>query len=79
MKEFKTWHDIKKWAEDNGFKNIAKRLQINSDYWWSCGEFGRSQVLICDTLRFAESEEERLKLAKKIEKSLKDDIMLQLT
>lgn len=65
MKEFKTWHDVKKWAEKNGFKNIAKRLKINSDYWWSSGEFGRSQVFICDTLRYAESEKERLELAKK--------------
>ena len=56
MKEFKTWRDIKEWFE--------KRMQLNNDCWWSSGEFGRSQVYICDSMRFAESEEERHEVAK---------------
>lgn len=69
MKEFKTWHDIQDWAKENGFKNIVKRMQINNDCWNSSGEFGRSQVEICDSLRFCKSEEERLEVARNIEES----------
>lgn len=75
MKEFKNWHDIKDWAEENGFKNIPKRMQINNDYWMSSGEFGRSQVQICDALRFADTEEERLRIAEEIEEDLESDFV----
>lgn len=64
MKEFKTWRDIKEWFEKNGYKEMAKRMQLNNDCWMSSGEFGRSQVYICDSMRFAESEEERHEVAK---------------
>lgn len=67
MKEFKSWHDIKDWCEENGFDKLAKRMQMNNDCWWSSGEFGRSQVYICDSLRFAESEEERLEVAQALQ------------
>lgn len=66
MKEFKSWRDIKEWFEKNGYKEMAKRMQMNNDCWWSCGEFGRSQVYICDSMRFAESEEERHEVAKEL-------------
>lgn len=75
MKEFKTWHDIQNWAKENGFKNIVKRMQINNDCWNSSGEFGRSQVEICDSLRFCKSEEERLAVAGDIEESLNHDFV----
>ena len=75
MKEFKNWHDIQDWAKENGFKNIVKRMQINNDYWNSSGEFGRSQVEICDSLRFCNSEEERLEVAENIEEILNHDYM----
>ena len=61
MKEFNSWHDIQDWCKENGFEKIAKRMQINNDCWNSCGEFGRSQVYICDNLRFAESEEDAMR------------------
>lgn len=67
MKEFKDWHDIKDWCEENGFDKLAKRMQMNNDCWWSSGEFGRSQVMICDALRFAESEEEREEIARQLQ------------
>lgn len=66
MKEFKSWHDIKAWFEDNGYTALAKRMQLNNDCWWSSGEFGRSQVMICDSMRFAESEEERHEVAQEL-------------
>ena len=77
MKEFKNWHEIQDWCKENGFEKIAKRMQINNDCWNSCGEFGRSQVYICDSLRFAESEEDRLEVAQAIEEELAEDIVLQ--
>lgn len=64
MEEFKTWRDIKEWFEQNGYEPMAKRMQLNNDCWMSSGEFGRSQVYICDSMRFAESEEERHEVAK---------------
>lgn len=75
MKEFKTWRDIKNWADENGFKNIVKRMEINNACWNSSGEFGRSQVEICDSLRFCKSEEERLEVARNIEEGLNHDFV----
>lgn len=75
MKEFKTWHDIKEWCKENGFDKLAKRMQINNDQWNSSGEFQKSQVMICDSLRFAESEEERLKVAQALQS---DDELIDL-
>lgn len=77
MKEFKSWKDIKEWAEKNGYKNMAKRLQLNNDCWESSGEFGRSQVAICDTMRYARTEEARHEWAQRIEKELESDEVLQ--
>ena len=72
-KGWKNWKDIKKWVEDNGFKNLAKRMQMNNDCWMSSGEFGRSQVEICDLLRYAEDEEEAKKIAKEIDDNCKEN------
>lgn len=71
MKNFYSWKDIKDWAEKKGFKNLSARLQLNNDCWMSSGEFGRNQVEICDTLRLAETEEERLSIAKKFDNQFK--------
>jgi hypothetical protein len=76
MKEFKGWRDILSWAKENGFERISKRLEINNACWNSSGEFGRSQVAICDAMRFAKSEEERMSIAEDIEESLKGDIVI---
>ena len=75
MKEFKfkTWRDIRDWAEEHGFENMAKRMNLNNECWASSGEFGRSQVEICDAMRFADTEEERLNIAKKIDDSCKEN------
>ena len=50
-------------------------MQINNDCWNSSGEFGRSQVKICDSLRFCNSEEERLEIAENIEEILNHDFV----
>lgn len=77
MKAFKNWREIMEWAKRNGYTNMAKRMQINDDCWNSCGEFGRSQVAICDAMRYAESESERHDVAKVIEQSLVGDMVLE--
>lgn len=61
---FKTWRDIKEWAEKNRLKNLVARMDLNHKYWESSGEFGRSQVQICDLIRNSETEEIALKYAK---------------
>lgn len=73
MDKFQSWKDIKNWASRNGFKNLAKRMQLNNDCWMSSGEFGRSQVQICDAIRFAEDEDERLEIAEKFDKSFAEN------
>lgn len=35
IKKWLGWVDIKKWAEEKGFKNLAKRMQLNNDWWMS--------------------------------------------
>ena len=55
QENWKSWKDIQKWAEKNGFKNLSARMQLNNDCWMSSGEFGRSQTQICDDLRFADN------------------------
>lgn len=77
MAEFKSWRDIMAWAEERGFKNIVKRMEMNNKYWNSCGEFGRSQVAICDALRFAEDEDERVEIAERMEQELASDEILE--
>lgn len=76
MKEFKSWRDIRDWAEEHGYKNIVRRMELNNKCWESCGEFGRSQVAICDSLRLAGTEEVRREVAEEIEKELSEDIVL---
>ena len=58
MKEFKSWRDIKEWFEQHGYPVLAKRMQMNNDCWNGCGECGKSQVAICDAMRYAQTEEE---------------------
>lgn len=77
--EFHSWRDIRNWADANGFKNIVKRMDINNDCWESCGEFGRSQVYICDTLRGCEDLDELMAVAEDVDKDLGGDEVVKLT
>lgn len=72
---FKNWREIRDWAEERGYKNIVKRMDLNNKYWNSCGEFGRSQVAICDAIRYAQDIEE---VAESIEHELEEDEVLAL-
>ena len=67
MKTFEDWKEIRDWAKDNGWNNLAKRMQLNNDCWASSGEFGRSQVAICDAIRFAQTEEEQMNIAEQLD------------
>ena len=55
---------------------MAKRMQLNNDCWNSSGEFGRNQVQICDAMRFADSEEDRLEIAKQIDDDCSENMGL---
>lgn len=68
MVTFKDWKEIKTWAQKHGFDNLASRIQLNNDCWMSSGKFGRNQVAICDALRFATNESERLSIARSFDK-----------
>lgn len=70
---WKKWDDIRDWAEKNGFKNLANRLQLNNDLWMSSGEFGRSQVEICDLLRNAIDEDDAKEIAKVLDDTCKEN------
>ena len=77
-KEFNNWREIKEWAVEQGFDLLAKRLQLNNDCWNSCGEFGRSQVAICDSIRLADTLDEQLEIAGAWESELATDMVLEL-
>lgn len=73
---FKRWDEIRDWATEHGFKNLAKRLQLNNDCWMSSGEFGRNQKYLCDTIRFAESYEKQVELGGVLEDELSENLGL---
>lgn len=70
---FASWRDVKAWLEGHGFTLLPKRMEANNACIHSSGEFQRSQVFICDTLRLAYSEEDALELAAEMEEDLKSD------
>lgn len=65
---FETWRDILDWVETHKLNNLAERMRLNNDCWNSSGEFGRSQVEICDSIRLSNSEAEALEYAKEYDK-----------
>lgn len=62
-KDFKTWREIRAWADSRGFKNLVARMDLNNRCWNSSGELGRSQVAICDSIRDAYDEEDAIEIA----------------
>lgn len=76
LKPFKTWREIRDWAEDNGYHKMAARMDLNNAGWNSSGEFGRNQHDICDLMRFAETEAQRHKIATKINDACQDNFGL---
>lgn len=71
--KWKGWKDVREWCEKNGFGNIVKRMDLNNDCWMSSGEFGRNQVEICDSLRFAEDETEAKEIAEGLNEELDEN------
>lgn len=70
---FKTWRDIREWAQNHGLKNLVARMNLNNECWNSSGEFGRSQVAICDSIRLAESEDEAIEIATQLDKEMEEN------
>lgn len=73
QQNWKSWRDVRKWCEENNFKNIVKRMDLNHDCWMSSGEFGRNQVEICDDLRHANDEDEALAIADMLDIQLSEN------
>jgi len=71
--KFKTWRDIKKWAEDHKLNHLVARMDLNNDCWNSSGEFGRSQVQICDAIRLAGTEDDALKIAAQLNEEMEEN------
>lgn len=67
---FKTWRDIKDWAESHGFDNLVARMELNNRCWNCSGEFGRNQVIICDSIRNAKTEPEAIKIANRFNEEM---------
>lgn len=76
LKPFKNWREIRDWAIENGYHKMAARMDLNNDGWNSSGELGRSQIEICDAMRFATSEKERHKIAQEIDDATKENFGL---
>lgn len=73
---FKNWREIRDWAESKGLKNLVARMDLNNRCWNSSGEFGRNQVLICDSIRFADDEEDALEIAAQLDEEMAENFGL---
>ena len=73
MEKFKTWRDIRDRAREKGFENLAKRMELNNRCWMSSGEFGRNQVMICDSIRFADDEEDAMQIAEQLDAEMREN------
>lgn len=70
---FKTWRDIRERAQSHKLKNLVARMDLNNNCWNSSGEFGRSQVTICDAIRLAETEDEALEIATQLNEEMEEN------
>lgn len=48
-------------------------MSLNSQCWNSSGEFGRSQVEICDNIRFAPTEEIAENIAQQMDAQMEEN------
>lgn len=71
--EFISWRDIREWASNKGLKNLVARMELNNRCWNSSGEFGRSQVEICDVIRLAKTEDDALKIATRLNEEMEEN------
>ena len=71
--DFKSWRDIMAWAKNKGLKHLVARMELNHRCWNSSGEFGRSQVEICDNIRFAPTEEVAENIAQQMDAQMEEN------
>lgn len=70
---FKSWRDIREWAQNHELNHLVARMDLNNDCWNSSGEFGRSQVEICDTIRLAETEDDAIDAARQMDEQMEEN------
>lgn len=75
---WRSWRDILAFVEELGCKALAKRMRINNKCWESSGEFGRSQVEICNTILACRTREEAEDVVRDMEEAMAEDIVVQL-
>ena len=71
---FTDWQEIVVWLRDNGYKMLAKHMEMNADHW-NTDTCRYSQYAIVDTMRFANGENERHSEAKKLTQAVKNKIL----
>ena len=71
--DFKSWRDIMAWAKDKGLKHLVARMELNHRCWNSSGEFGRSQVEICDNIRLALTEADAEEIAIQMDAQMEEN------
>lgn len=70
---FKSWCDIRELASKKGFTHLVARMGLNDRCWNSSGEFGRSQVAICDAIRHSETEDDAIEAAQQMDEQMKEN------
>lgn len=75
---WESWRDILAFVEELGCKALAKRMNINNACWNSCGEFGRCQRYICDSLLICRTREEAEAMAWDLEEMMAEDMVVEL-
>lgn len=71
--DFKSWREIREWANNKGLINLVARMGLNNRCWNSSGEFGRSQVEICDAIRLAKTEDDALEIATQLNEEMEEN------
>lgn len=71
--DFKSWRDIMTWAKEKGLKHLVARMELNNRCWNSSGEFGRSQVEICDNIRLALTEADAEEIAIQMDAQMEEN------
>ena len=61
------------WAKDKGLKHLVARMELNHRCWNSSGEFGRSQVEICDNIRLSPTEADAEKIAIQMDAQMEEN------
>lgn len=72
--DFTNWQEIVVWLRDNDYKMLARHMEKNASHWGE-DKCRYSQFAIVDTMRLANSEDDRHYEAKKLTQAVKEKIL----